>query len=68
MGEAEEIAIRTRAQDLAESGEYEGFNVLSATLDTEFGAVAVDVVRRDTPFRDALTDTCQAAWARRRSR
>jgi hypothetical protein len=62
------VAIARRAQELAESGEFEGFNALGGMLTDEFGAVAVDVLRRDLELKRVITDRCQQAWERKHSK
>ncbi len=56
--------VATRAQQLASSGVFEGFNALVPTLEREFGEVDVDRLRRDATVRNAITDVCQEAWRR----
>jgi hypothetical protein len=58
-------SIAQRAQELASSGEFEGFNALIATLTQEFGALEVERLRRDAVVRRAITDLCRAAWERK---
>ena len=62
-------ALARQIQHLAESGDYEGFNAVVGGLmrESEFDAVAIDVIKRDTEFRSRITDICSAAWERKRA-
>ena len=65
MSDSEREDIARRAQDLAKSGDFEGFNALSSVLESEYSTRAVDVLRRDYEFRRSITEICRAAWARK---
>ena len=56
--------MQVRRCNEAESGEFEGFNALSRILTEEFGAVAVDVLRRDLEIKYEIADRCIEAWDR----
>jgi hypothetical protein len=62
-------ALARQIQHLAESGDYEGFNAVIGGLmrKSEFDAVAIDVIKRDTEFRSRITDICSAAWERKQA-
>jgi hypothetical protein len=59
--------VARRIQQLAESGDYEGFNAIVGALikDKEFDETELDVVRRDNDFRNKITDISQEAWVRK---
>jgi hypothetical protein len=63
---AEKPPIAKRAQALANSGDFEGFNALLPTLEKEYDAADVARLRRDMEVRRALTDLCAAARDRKR--
>jgi hypothetical protein len=65
MGDSEREDIARRAQELANSGDFEGFNALSSVLENEYSARAVDPLRRDQEFRRSITERCQVAWTRK---
>ena len=54
-------------QELAESGDYEGFNALVGALisEKEFDATEIDIIKRDAEFRNRITDICREAWDRK---
>ena len=67
MADRDQPALARRIQQLAESGEYEGFNAIIGWLikESEFDATAIDVTKRDAEFRNRITEICQEAWARK---
>lgn len=67
MAERDQPALARRVQQLAESGDYEGFNAILGVLtrEKEFDATGIDVIKRDAEFRNRITDVCQEAWARK---
>jgi hypothetical protein len=69
VADRDQPALARRLQQLAESGDYEGFNAVVGALITqkELDETALDVVRRDAEFRNKITDACQEAWARKHS-
>jgi hypothetical protein len=64
LDDREKPEIAARAQDLADSCEFEGFNALSAVLLREYDLMEVEHLRRDHEFRHAITERCKAAWER----
>ena len=65
MRDRDAKTIARRAQELATSGDYEGFNSMVSTLAGEFDALAVDVLKRDMELRSLVTEVCRAAWERK---
>jgi hypothetical protein len=63
-------ALARRIQQLAESGDYEGFNAIIGTLikENEFDTAAMDAVKADGEFRNRVTDICHEAWGRKHAR
>jgi hypothetical protein len=57
-----------RIQQLAESGDYEGFNAIVGALTDDFDASEIDMIKRDAVFRNRITDVCYEAWHRKHSR
>ena len=70
MADRDQPALARRVQHLAESGDYEGFNAIIGALlkDKGFDDTALDVVKRDGPFRNRITDICREAWERKHPR
>jgi hypothetical protein len=62
--------LARRIQQLSESGEYEGFNAIAGALlrQNEFDAIAIDVIKRDTEFKNRITEICHDRSERRLSR
>ena len=54
-------------QELAESGDYEGFNAIVGALirEKEFDAIEIEIIKRDAEFRNRITDISREAWARK---
>ena len=69
MADRDHPALARQIQHLAESGDYEGFNAVIGGLmrESEFDAVAIDLIKRDTEFRSRITDICSAAWERKQA-
>lgn len=67
MADRDQPALARRIQQLAESGDYEGFNALVGWLigKNEFDAAAIDVIKRDSEFRNRIIDICREAWDRK---
>ena len=57
-------------QELAEFGDYEGFNAIvgAPIKENEFDAIEIDIINRDAEFRNRVTDICREAWARKHPR
>ena len=70
MADRGQSTLAHRIQELAESGDQEGFNAIIGALmkDKEFDAMAIDIVRRDAEFRNRITDICHEAWERKHVR
>ena len=69
MADRDQPALARRIQELAESGDYEGFNAILGVLmqQPEFDPTAIDVIKRDPLFRHRITDVCHDAWEREHS-
>ena len=67
MADRDQSTLARRIQQLAESGDYAGFNAIVGTLkkSNEFDATAIDVIARDVEFRNRITDLCHEAWERK---
>jgi hypothetical protein len=67
VADREQPALARRIQQLAESGDYEGFNAIigAITRDQELDPAALEVVHRDAEFKRRVTETCHDAWARK---
>jgi hypothetical protein len=70
VADRDQPAVARRIQNLAESGDYEGFNAIAGTLvrEHEFEITAIDVVRRDADFRNRVTDLCRESWERKHTK
>jgi len=68
--ERDQPALARRIQQLAESGDHEGFNAIVGALTREkgFDATAIDVIKRDVELRNRITDICYEAWQRKHAR
>jgi hypothetical protein len=67
MNEVAHITVVVqRAQELAASGDFEGFNALSPALTREFGERAVESLRRDYELRFKLTELCATNYEAKR--
>ena len=62
MAERDQPALARRIQQLAESGDYEGFNAILGSLDEELDATSVEIIKRDPEFKHRITDLCHEAW------
>lgn len=69
VADRDQPALAREIQRLAESGDYEGFNAIVGTLikQKEFDATAIDIAKRDTEFRNWITDICRLSWERKRT-
>ena len=67
MPDRDQPALARRIEDLAESGDYQGFNAITGALikEQEFDPAALDGIKRDAEFRNRITDICHDAWARK---
>ena len=63
MADRDQPALARRIQQLAESGDYEGFNAIigAITRGKEFDETAIDVIKRDAVFKQQITDICHEA-------
>ena len=63
MPDRDHPALARRMQELAESGDYEGFNAIVGALirEKEFDATEIDIIKRDAEFRNRVTDICREA-------
>jgi hypothetical protein len=59
------ISIIRRAQELANSAAFEGFNALQEALTKEYEWLEVEQLRRDAVARRMINDMCRAAWERK---
>ena len=65
MAERDEPALARRIQQLAESGDYEGFNAIMGSLVDELDATSIEIIKRDPGFKHRITDLCREAWDRK---
>ena len=65
MAERDQPALARRIQQLAESGDYEGFNAILGSLDDELDAATIEIMKSDPEFKHRITDTCREAWERK---
>ena len=65
MAERDQPALARRIQQLAESGDYEGFNAILGSLNDELDATTIEVIRSDPEFKHRITDMCRDAWERK---
>jgi hypothetical protein len=67
VADRDQPAFARRIQQLAESGEYEGFNAIVGWLVREerAGEIEIAVIKRDAEFRNRITDLCHEAWERK---
>jgi hypothetical protein len=68
MADRDHPALARRIQQLAESGDYEGFNAIVGTLSDERDVVGIDVIKRDPEFKHRITEMCHDAWERKHAR
>ena len=63
-------ALARRAQQLAESGDYEGFSAVGGALIREATsrAQAIETLKLNGEFRVRITKTCREAWRRKHTR
>ena len=67
MAERDQPALARRIQQLAESGDYEGFNAILGTLDGQVDAQSIEIIKSDPEFKHRITDLCREAWERKRA-
>lgn len=65
VADREPQTLARRIQQLAESGDYEGFNAILGSLDDEVDTRGIEIVKRDLKFKRRITDICQEAWDRK---
>ena len=67
VADRDQPTLARRIQQLAESGEYEGYNAIVGWLVREEAAneVEIAVTKRDAEFRNRITDLCHDAWERK---
>jgi hypothetical protein len=65
VAERDQPALTRRIQQLAESGDYEGFNAILGSLDDELDAKSVEIIKSDPEFKHRITDLCHEAWQRK---
>jgi hypothetical protein len=70
VADRDQPTLARRVQRLAESGDYEGFNAIVGSLarERDFDLTAIDVIKRDTEFRNRITDVCHDAYDRKHPR
>lgn len=68
MAERDQPALARRIQQLAESGDYEGFNAILGSLGDELDATSIEVIKSDPEFKHRITDLCHEAWERKHAR
>ena len=61
-------ALVERVRQLAESGDYAGFNAVLGALRNEFDWAELDVAKRAPEFRRDVADICHEAWQRKHAR
>jgi hypothetical protein len=65
VAERDQPTLAHRIQQLAESGDYEGFNAIVGSLDEEVDARSIEIIKSDPEFKHRITDLCRAAWDRK---
>jgi hypothetical protein len=67
VADRDHATLARRIQQLADSGEYEGFNAIVGWLvkEKEADELEIAVIKRDVEFRNRITDLCHEAWERR---
>jgi hypothetical protein len=65
LADRDQQTLARRIQQLAESGDYEGFNAILGSLDDELDARGIEIVKRDVKFKRRITDICRDAWDRK---
>lgn len=65
VAERDQPALAHRIQQLAESGDYEGFNAILGNLNDEFDVRGIEIIKSDPEFKHRITDLCRAAWDRK---
>ena len=70
MADRGQPTLAHRIQELAESGDYAGFNAIVGALmqGEESDATAIDIIKRDPEFKHRITDICHEAWERKHVR
>lgn len=68
MADRDQPTLARRIQELAESGNYEGFNAIVGTLHGESDALGIEMIKRDAEFRHRITELCHDAYARKHAR
>jgi hypothetical protein len=68
MADRDQPTLARRIQQLAESGDYEGFNAIVGSLNGEPDAVGMDIIKRDPEFKHRITEMCHNAWERKHAR
>ena len=70
VSDRDQAAVARRIQQLAESGEYEGFNAIigALTREKEFTSVLIELITRDADFKREITDLCHEMWERKHPR
>ena len=68
VAERDQPELARRIQQLAESGNYEGFNAILGSLDDELDAKSIEVLKSDPEFKHRITDLCHEAWQRKHGR
>ena len=68
MAERDQPALARRIRELAESGDYEGFNAIIGSLSGELDASSIEVIKSDPEFKHRITDVCREAWERKHAR
>ena len=65
MADRDQPALARQIQELAQSGDYEGFNAIVGALTNDHEVLGVDIIRRDAEFKHRITDICREAWDRK---
>ena len=68
MAERDEPALARRIEQLAKSGDFEGFNAILGSLDDELNATSIEIIKRDPGFKHRITEVCREAWERKHAR
>ena len=68
MADRDQPALARQIQQLAESGDYEGFNAIVGSLDDALDVTSIEVIKRDLEFKHRITDICREAWERKHAR
>jgi hypothetical protein len=68
VADRDQPTLARQILQLAESGDYEGFNAIVGSLDDAFDVTGIEVIKRDSEFKHRVTDVCREAWERKHAK